>query len=77
MKQKLKKLTPEQTDRIIRLAWEDRASFEWIEKQVGLVESEVIQVMRRELKPRSFKLWRARVSGRVTKHRKLLKQRLR
>lgn len=69
MKQKFKKLTPEQTDCIIRLAWGDRASFEWIKKQVGLVASEVILVMRRELKPRSFKLWRARVSGRVIKHR--------
>ena len=61
---------------IIRLAWEDRTTFEEIEKRTGLTEREVIAVMRRELKPSSFRMWRKRVSGRVTKHRKLLRQRL-
>jgi hypothetical protein len=32
--------------------------------------------MRRELKPSSFAMWRKRVAGRVTKHRKLLERRL-
>jgi uncharacterized protein (TIGR03643 family) len=73
MKDKLKNLTTEQTDVIIRLAWEDRTSFEQIERRAGLTEAEVITVMRRELKPRSFKMWRERVSGRVTKHRKRFK----
>lgn len=36
----------------------------------------MIRLMRRELKPRSFRLWRKRVSGRVTKHRRLLKAQL-
>ncbi len=61
---------------IIRLAWEDRTSFEEIEERTGLTEKEVIAVMRRELKPSSFKMWRKRVSGRVTKHRKLLERQL-
>ena len=61
---------------IIRLAWEDRTSFEEIEERTGLTEKEVIDVMRRELKPSSFKMWRKRVSGRVTKHRKLLERQL-
>jgi len=73
MKGKLKNLTTEQIDVIIRLAWEDRTSFEQIERRAGLTEAEVITVMRRELKPRSFKMWRERVSGRVTKHRKRFK----
>ena len=73
MKDKLKNLTAEQIDVIIRLAWEDRTSFEQIERRAGLTEAEVITVMRRELKPRSFKMWRERVSGRVTKHRKRFK----
>ncbi|MGB6220785.1 TIGR03643 family protein [Haloferula sp.] len=64
------------TDRIIRMAWEDRTSFEEIEKRTGLVEAEVIKVMRRNLKPSSFRLWRKRVNGRVTKHRKLMKARM-
>jgi uncharacterized protein (TIGR03643 family) len=54
---------------IIRMAWEDRCSFETIEERTGLTEAEVIQVMRRELKPGSFRRWRRRVSGRSTKHR--------
>ncbi|MGK0176504.1 MAG: hypothetical protein ACJAT5_000967 [Lentimonas sp.] len=62
-----------ETDAIIRMAWEDRCSFERIRELTGLSEAEVIRVMRRELKPSSFRLWRARVSGRVTKHRKRFK----
>ena len=73
MKAKIKELSAEQTNRIIRMAWEDRTSFEQIEQRAGLSEAEVIVVMRRELKPRSFRLWRKRVSGRVTKHRKRYK----
>lgn len=68
--------SPELISLIIRLAWEDRTSFEEIFKRTGLVESQVIGIMRRELKPSSFRLWRKRVSGRVTKHRRLLEQRL-
>lgn len=70
-------LTPEQISRIIRFAWEDRTTFEEIEERTGLRECEVIEVMRRELKPASFRCWRKRVSGRVTKHRRLLERHLR
>jgi len=69
-------LTPPQISTVIRLAWEDRTTFEEIHKRTGLVEREVIAIMRRELKPSSFRLWRKRVSGRITKHRRLLEQRL-
>lgn len=55
-------------DRIIQMAWEDRTSFDAIRTQFGLTPGEVIAVMRRELKPSSFRLWRARTSGRKTKH---------
>lgn len=58
-------------DRVIEMAWEDRTPFEAIERLFGLNEAAVIQLMRRELKPGSFKVWRARVSGRTTKHLKL------
>jgi uncharacterized protein (TIGR03643 family) len=33
-----------------------------------LNEAQVIDLMRREMKISSFKMWRARVSGRKTKH---------
>ncbi|MEO0511036.1 MAG: TIGR03643 family protein [Verrucomicrobiota bacterium] len=73
MKAKLKTLPLQQVNQIVRMAWEDRTSFEQIERRTGLTEAEVIKLMRRELKPRSFILWRERVSGRVTKHRKRFK----
>ncbi|BBN83772.1 TIGR03643 family protein [Pseudoalteromonas sp. A25] len=57
--------------RIIEMAWEDRTPFEAIEQLYGLNESQVIVLMRRNLKPSSFKLWRRRMNGRVTKHKKL------
>lgn len=53
-------------DRIIEMAWEDRTSFEAIEIQFGLMEKEVIALMRRELKRSSFNLWRKRVNSGVS-----------
>jgi len=59
-------LTPEETDRVIEMAWEDRTPFEAIEYQFGLSESEVIRLMRSELKRSSFNLWRKRVNEGVS-----------
>ena len=64
------KLPSEDISRIIEMAWEDRTSFEAIKQQYGYSESDVIALMRREMKPTSFKMWRARVQGRKTKHAK-------
>ncbi len=65
------KLTEQETDRIIEMAWEDRTPFEAIKFQFGLPEAAVIKLMRRELKQRSFKLWRKRVNSGVSqKHLK-------
>ena len=58
---------------IIGMAWADRVSFEEIKKKTGLSEKEVIRIMRTSLKRKSYLLWRKRVRGRVTKHRKLFK----
>ena len=58
-------------DRIIEMAWEDRTSFNAIEKQFGILEKDVIKLMRKELKEKSFKMWRKRVNGRSTKHSKM------
>ena len=54
--------------RVIEMAWEDRTPFEAIERLYGLREGAVIRLMRGALKPKAFKNWRQRVSGRVTKH---------
>lgn len=62
-------MNAQDTDRIIEMAWEDRTPFEAISYQFGLTESDVIQLMRSELKTSSFKRWRRRVTqGRGKKH---------
>ena len=61
-------LSPAELSRVVEMAWEDRTPFEAIERQFGLNESAVVALMRRTLKPRSFKMWRERMAGRVTKH---------
>ena len=58
---------------VIGMAWADRVSFEEIKKKTGLNEKEVIKIMRSNLKRKSYLLWRKRVRGRITKHRKLFK----
>lgn len=63
--------TDEDLSRIIEMAWEDRTPFESIAVQFGLSEGDVITLMRRQLKPGSFRLWRQRVTGRATKHQAL------
>lgn len=65
--------TEQFTNRIIRMAWADDVSFDAIKKETGLSEGEVIKVMRSNLKPSSFRLWRKRVSGRSSKHSKRAK----
>lgn len=67
-------LSADQIDRIVEMAWEDRTPFEAIAIQFGLREEEVIQLMRRTIKSKSFRMWRARVQGRKTKHLKQRKQ---
>ncbi|MFD2568139.1 TIGR03643 family protein [Pseudotenacibaculum haliotis] len=67
----MNKLTDRAIDRIIEMAWEDRTTFGAIKFQFGLKEQQVIELMRNELKPKSFRLWRKRVQGRKTKHSNL------
>lgn len=66
-----KEFNDREIDRIIEMAWEDRTPFEAIAFQFNLKEQEVIELMRREMKPSSFRMWRERVQGRKTKHSKL------
>jgi len=67
----IKSFSLSEIDRIIQMAWEDRTSFDAIHAQFELTPGEVIALMRRELKPSSFRLWRARTAGRRTKHAEL------
>ena len=58
------------------MAWSDRISFEEIKKKTNLSEKEVIVIMRKNLKKKSYVLWRKRVRGRISKHRKKTKNKL-
>ena len=58
---------------IIGMAWQDKISFDEIKKKTGFSEKDVIHIMRKTLKKNSYILWRKRVRGRITKHRKLMK----
>lgn len=58
------------TSEIVAMAWDDETSFDNIKAQSGLSEPEVIKIMRAHMKPSSFRMWRARVSGRASKHKR-------
>jgi uncharacterized protein (TIGR03643 family) len=64
-------LSAEEIDRIIEMAWEDRTPFDAIQSQFGLNEDQVKQLMREHMKDSSYRMWRKRVQGRITKHQKL------
>jgi uncharacterized protein (TIGR03643 family) len=55
-------------DRVIEMAWEDRTPFEAIEFQFGLREADVKELMKKNLKMSSYKLWRKRVHTISSKH---------
>ena len=64
-------MTDRDVDRVIEMAWEDRTPFEAIKFQFDMSESEVIKLMRNQLKPSSFRRWRKRVNSGVSqKHLK-------
>ena len=61
-------LSQENLDRIVEMAWEDRTPFDAILVQFGVPEADVIKIMRLEMKPSSWRMWRERVQGRATNH---------
>ena len=64
-------IKPEELDRVIEMAWEDRTPFDAIYRQFGVPEQDVIRLMRSSLKPGSFRAWRKRVNQGVSmKHEK-------
>ena len=63
-------MTPPDISEIIEMAWCDKTSFDDIQQITGLAEQDVIKIMRQNMKPSSFRMWRKRVSGRVAKHKK-------
>ena len=68
------KMNPADISRIVEMAWEDRTPFDAILQSYGINEAAVIDLMRQTMKPSSFRMWRKRVTGRVTKHAALRSQ---
>ena len=68
------KTDPADISRIVEMAWEDRTPFDAILQSYGINEAAVIDLMRQTMKPSSFRMWRKRVTGRVTKHAALRSQ---
>ncbi len=66
-------LNNQEIDRVIEMAWEDRTPFEAIQIQFNCSESEVIEIMRSNLKRSSFNLWRKRVNSGIS-HKHLAKR---
>lgn len=66
-KSKLNKLSSSNIDRIIALAWEDEVPFKAIKYQYGISEADVIKIMRKNIKRSSFKMWRKRVTSRISR----------
>ncbi|MFY9070071.1 TIGR03643 family protein [Aliarcobacter butzleri] len=70
-KNKQSDLSFSETDknRLVEMAWQDRVSFDTIKELYGFTENELKKMMRNLLKKSSFKMWRKRVQGRITKHK--------
>ena len=62
--------TLESQDWVIWAAWADRITFEEIREKSNYTEAQVIKLMRKELRPSSFRLWRKRVKNKSIKHRR-------
>lgn len=61
LKEKINSLSTDEIDRLIRMGWEDRTTFEVIQKQFALTENEFVRFMRTQLKTSDFNRWRQRV----------------
>jgi uncharacterized protein (TIGR03643 family) len=71
MKKKFKELSESDISYLIEMAWEDEVPFESIRAEYGLTNNQVIKLMRKNLEPDSFKMWRKRTQGRNSKHKKI------
>jgi uncharacterized protein (TIGR03643 family) len=57
------RLSPEEIQRVIATAWDDRPPFDAVLRQHGLNPGQVVQLLKRELTPNAFKVWTARTRG--------------
>ncbi|MBW1656438.1 DUF2805 domain-containing protein [Flavobacterium quisquiliarum] len=53
-----KELTPEQSEKLVSLALEERNPFEIIKKEFGLAEKEVLEIMKKKMPLEKFEMWK-------------------
>ncbi len=61
LKAKIELLSIEDQDRLVRMGWEDRTTFDVIQVQFGITPNEFVRFMRTQLSQKAFALWRKRV----------------
>ncbi len=62
MKDKIKLFSQSEKDRLVRMGWEDRTTFDAIEEQFGLTQNDFIRFMRTELPRKDYDRWRKRAN---------------
>lgn len=62
LKSRIEKLSDDDQNRLVRMGWEDRTTFDVIEMQFGLSPNDFVRFMRTKLNGKAFLLWRKRIS---------------
>jgi uncharacterized protein (TIGR03643 family) len=54
------RLSPEETQRVIATAWDDKPPFRRVLVEHGIGHGELVALLKRELTPAAYKLWVSR-----------------
>ncbi len=66
LSQRISALDEKSTKKLIKMAWEDRVSYQEIQKLFGFSPNEVEKFMRKTLSEKDFKRWKLRQAKRFT-----------
>ncbi len=58
------KFNQSQISEIIQMAWDDQTNFSHITKIYEIDEGEVKKIMKKNIKPKSYEIWRKRINQR-------------
>ncbi|GIZ08551.1 DUF2805 domain-containing protein [Flavobacterium sp. UMI-01] len=58
-----KELNWEQTEKLVTLALEERNPFEIIKKEFGLVEKEVLEIMKKKMPVEKYEMWKKKATA--------------
>lgn len=61
LKLRIDSFSTDEQDRLVRMGWEDRTTFDVIELQFGLSPNDFVKFMRTRLNDKAFLLWRKRI----------------